>query len=356
MTAREYTATLNERANRIPGIREEWAFHSNELALNEPEFAGGQVWVSNETTRQLSVTRQPSSSEQDLYVSSPLRPYGERTHIEAGWAYNLAIQPDDTEETGQQALGSSVRRAIAWTQMTGSYNRFTTIGVTPSDADLVIIARSGASDFIFEPQPDTLKAEWAEASLNPFMLGHSKTSNVALNLSDLKTSLISDPTDLMTEAIPSFGPGQDISWNLPVMTPNGRVFRVHRIGELVPESPVGESWGQPQTPLHLAVQAFSKGFGGKTPTEDAQKIVIRLAEAAEVRAKASEIEFDETDGVFSFEIRLANGRLVVGELSIEGDLHVNVYYDEHPDPDADLDEIWEKHMPQARAADVIALL
>ncbi len=353
---REHTATLNERANRMPGTQEEWAFRGNELALDEPEFTRGQVWVANATNRQLSATPQLTMSEQEVYAFSFAPPYRERTHVEDVRSYNLGGHLDDTDEAVQQALGESVRRTLDWTPMIGSHNRITTIRFTPTDADVVVITRRGASDFTFESRPETLEAEWTEKSLNLLVQGPAEAINFALTLSDLKAAIISDPANMITGVNPSYLHGQDISWNLPVMTPNGRVFRVRRIGELAPESPLGESWERPQKFTHPAVQAFSKGFGNKTPTAGALEIASRLAEAAETKAKVSEIEVDETDGMFSFEIRLANDRLVVGELSIEGDLHVNVYYDEHPDPDADLDEIWEKHMPHASAADVISLL
>ena len=70
-------------------------------------------------------------------------------------------------------------------------------------------------------------------------------------------------------------------------------------------------------------------------------------------AAAKEIEVDDTDGAMSFELRLNNGYLVIGELSPEGNLHANIYNDQHPNPNADTADIWVKHLPQVSAEDLI---
>ena len=59
---------------------------------------------------------------------------------------------------------------------------------------------------------------------------------------------------------------------------------------------------------------------------------------------------------YPFELRLNRELLIVGALSIEGNLHINVYNDRHPNPDATIDEIWIKHLPHASVDDLMDLL
>lgn len=109
-------------------------------------------------------------------------------------------------------------------------------------------------------------------------------------------------------------------------------------------------------PLHPTVQAFGEGIADIRPEEHTRETAALIVEAATMKAVAKEIEVDDEDGALSFELRLDRGLLVVGELSIEGNLHINVYNDRHPDPDATIDDIWIKHLPQASVDDLMNLL
>ena len=110
-----------------------------------------------------------------------------------------------------------------------------------------------------------------------------------------------------------------------------------------------------QAPLHPIIQAFAEGIAEMRPAESTRETAALIVEAATEKAVAKEIEVDD-DGALSFELRLNRELLVVGELSIEGNLHINVYNDRHPNPDATIDEIWIKHLPQASVDDLMDLL
>ena len=107
---------------------------------------------------------------------------------------------------------------------------------------------------------------------------------------------------------------------------------------------------------HPAILQFANGFEGETPSTDTRHKAAQIVQAAIDKAAAYDIEADETDGALTFEFRLTNGYLVIGELSIKGDLHANVYNDQHPDTDAGIDEIWVKCLPQASPEDLTDLL
>ena len=107
--------------------------------------------------------------------------------------------------------------------------------------------------------------------------------------------------------------------------------------------------------LDPIVQSFAEGFAGVRPSADTVKTATKIVQAAFQKASAREIEVDDTDGALSFELRVEQGLLVVGELSIAGNLHANVYNDLHPDAGAGIEEIWVRHLPEASAEDLIAL-
>ena len=106
---------------------------------------------------------------------------------------------------------------------------------------------------------------------------------------------------------------------------------------------------------HPAVQAFASGIAGVRPSISTLESAAKIVEAALRKTDQREIEVDDTDGALAFELRLASGLLVVGELSLRGDLHANVYYDQHPDVGASIEEIWTKHLPDTTAEHLIDL-
>ena len=111
----------------------------------------------------------------------------------------------------------------------------------------------------------------------------------------------------------------------------------------------------PTLVAHPIVQSFASGFEGVRPSDSTVESAKTIVEAAMEKAAQKEIEVDDTDGSLTFELRLANELLVIGELSLDGHLQANVYNDRHPNADAGIEEIWVEHLPQTTAADLIAL-
>ena len=128
------------------------------------------------------------------------------------------------------------------------------------------------------------------------------------------------------------------------------------IVDVAPANLTSESEVHLEAPLHPIVQSFAAGIAGVRPSPETLEAAAKIVEAAIKKTSEREIEVDETDGALSFELRLDRGLLVVGELSLLGNLHVNVYDDQHPNINASIEEIWVKHLPLASAEDIIALL
>ena len=103
------------------------------------------------------------------------------------------------------------------------------------------------------------------------------------------------------------------------------------------------------------VESFATGLPGVPPSDSTLESAKMIVEAAMEKAVQKEIEVDDTDGSLTFELRLTNGLLVIGELGLDGHLQANVYNDRHPNSSAGIDEIWVEHLPQTTAADLIAL-
>ena len=136
--------------------------------------------------------------------------------------------------------------------------------------------------------------------------------------------------------------------------PIGSVLLIRSTEDVAPTRPVGEPVTTDESPLHPAVESFSKGFAGVYPSDDTLETATMIVEAATRMVYKREIDVDETDGALSFQLRLETGYLVISELSVEGNLHANVYNDEDPNPNASIEDIWVKHLPQVSAADLIA--
>ena len=108
-------------------------------------------------------------------------------------------------------------------------------------------------------------------------------------------------------------------------------------------------------PSQEALRQFANGIDDEPPTQSARNKANQLVNAAAAKAAAYEFEFDDTDGSLPFEIRLTDGHLVIGELSNTGDIHANVYNDQHPDTGAGISDIWVHHLPEASAEELINL-
>ena len=78
---------------------------------------------------------------------------------------------------------------------------------------------------------------------------------------------------------------------------------------------------------HSAVRAFARGIGDKQPTGATVDIAARISFAALANTVQPEITVD-VDGALSFDLRLANGLLVLAELDLDGELDASVYDDD----------------------------
>ena len=83
---------------------------------------------------------------------------------------------------------------------------------------------------------------------------------------------------------------------------------------------------QPDTAQHSAVRAFSIGHEGKRPVASAVSMAVRVAKAAVDKTVKPEVTVD-VDGALSFDLRLANGWLVLAEMDPDGALDASIYDD-----------------------------
>ena len=105
---------------------------------------------------------------------------------------------------------------------------------------------------------------------------------------------------------------------------------------------------------HQVLHAFLDGKTSGNPSENTMETAAMILKLAQERATANEMTVGE-DGTLSFELRLNSGLLAAGELGTEGNLSLNVYQDQHPDPQADIDRIWLRHIPEASRDDLMEL-
>ena len=123
---------------------------------------------------------------------------------------------------------------------------------------------------------------------------------------------------------------------------------------LVPSTEESETQVKPT--IHPILGVFAESLKGVLHSDNTLEKASRIIHAAVEKATAKEIGVDATDGALSFELRTSKGYLVSGELSIDGELQVNVYNDRHTSATAPIEDIWIDYMPHASAEDVIGLL
>ena len=133
------------------------------------------------------------------------------------------------------------------------------------------------------------------------------------------------------------------------------VFVPFGFADVALANPFSKPKANVEPPLNPIVQSFAEGHAGVRPSVDTVETATTIVEAAFQHASKRDIEVDDMDGALSFELRLKRGLLVVGELSLAGNLHANVYNDQHPDVSAGIEEIWVEYLPQTSAEDLIAL-
>ena len=140
-------------------------------------------------------------------------------------------------------------------------------------------------------------------------------------------------------------------WRRTVYSRSNNVIDVDVLGHTILVEPTTEVDNENEI-----VKLFAQGLLGKTPTPDAVETARAIVQMASQKAVAKEVEFDEDDGFLSFELRLESGLLVVGELTLEGNLEANVYNDQNPDAEASIMDIWLQHLPNATKEDLFGLV
>ena len=105
--------------------------------------------------------------------------------------------------------------------------------------------------------------------------------------------------------------------------------------------------------FHPIVETFSRGFGDTIPDEETLNAATSIVEAAFSKAANADIEVDETDGSIAIQLRSKEGFLIVGEYSVEGELQANIYNDRDPNPDAGIQDLWVRHLPNVSPEDLI---
>ena len=96
--------------------------------------------------------------------------------------------------------------------------------------------------------------------------------------------------------------------------------------------------------LHPAVKAFAKGIEGNLPSTEIVEMAHRIALAAVDKTIEPDISVD-VDGALSFDLRLANGLLLMAELSVGGTLEAGVVDDERG--------VIVEHLPNPTVEDLV---
>ena len=84
--------------------------------------------------------------------------------------------------------------------------------------------------------------------------------------------------------------------------------------------------GKLEAPVHPAVQEFAEGVEGAIPEPTVVRTANTIARAAIEKTVEPEISVD-IDGALSFDLRLANGLLLMAELDCQGGLDASIYDD-----------------------------
>lgn len=79
-----------------------------------------------------------------------------------------------------------------------------------------------------------------------------------------------------------------------------------------------------ETAVHHTLEAFAEGLSGERTKNLVSEMAARITKAALDKTVEPEITVD-VDGALSFDLRLADGRLVLAELELSGALDASVY-------------------------------
>ena len=354
----EVLVTQNETASNAPNrwgaqsLNEEHPVvfdqHSRLLSYRLDGTTGNQS-VQAYSSRE-SVTQALSTVE-----GSPWKDHGCSVRIVCRPQLDSVYQPIEYSEILDQYLPIHLGKP-PFLNLMGSYRDGVSVRMSDGEAMIVV-------GIMEESRPANLSRVMGmpvEASSHAIEQSTSRGLTGRHSQSSIMDSVLSDPIDMAPELwatggqwyINSGEPSTAVlpSLNIPFQVKDGRlIFTNRQIGNVASANPPSESLPHP------IVQSFAEGFADEIPLPTTLETAAWIVEEAIRRTSEREIGVDDTDGSLSFELRQASGLLIVGELSVGGNLHVNVYNDRHPNPNAEVEEIWLKYLPHASVAELNGL-
>lgn len=355
----ERVATLNEFANRLsagPWVTE--TSFDRESMIVEAPIKHLQYWVNSAADTWSMLSHQ--TDIHDRSTDSTLEFADSQGHPHKGRVFCLKLfgaAEEDLEAGLEKALISHIPSNDLPTQVfVRSHGKPVTIRA--SDGSIMAVARKVTELAPFESSKAFGMVSGpsfgqAASSLNERLVGLHALGKAGYALGNIELRFPSEPglTDFLwqteTEEITTSAKRVKNYFDSVA----GEVVFVRRTDDVHPVLP-----GIDTNPSRLPIlYAFAKGHGEQIPSTTTLEAASQIIEAAISKAAAKEINVDETDGALSFELRLHNGLLVVGELSVGGDLQANFYRDQHPNPDAGLEDIWVNYLPSTSAEELVAL-
>ena len=357
----EAVVTHNEATNRRP----RWGVGSpyeNEPASLEYHLKSRIYWVDSPLGGQSAQSYQVGTPAERVYSTAEGRMSIGHRFTGCILCCTLSDPVDPPLEAGDPTVLFSQANLEKLLTLSGSYQNAVTIRT--SDGGTLVIKRKMA-----DIAPAYLPSEpemHAEAQLHPATQLFSKGFVGVRPSASAMYSVLSDPADSPPETMATAQASQVEAGRLSTITgslrndlmqmPGGSALVFTRkMADVAPAYMPGEPAAHVEDPLHPIVQSFASGFEGMRPSVSTVESARMIVEAAMERAVQKEIEVDDTDGSLTFELRLTNGLLVIGELSLDDHIQANVYNDRHPNACAGIEDIWVEHLPQTTAADLIAL-
>ena len=336
--------------------------YENEPADPERHSMPRCYWVDGTLGDQTTLAYQAGASAEHANHTVEGRISIDQRFADRILSYTLSDPADPTLESGDATVQFFPAHLEKLLTLLGSYRNAVTIR-TPDGGALVITRKMA------DVPPDRWFGEpemHVEAPLHPATHFFPKGfGGVHPSFSTMR-SVLSGPSDPPPEAKGTVVSSQVDAgnqstiagwlWGDPVQMRGGtQLVTMGRVAYPAPAYLTSETEVYVEAPLHPVVESFATGFASVRPSDGTLETASRIVEAAIEKTAEREIEVDDTDGSLSFELRLDSGLLVIGELSLVGNLHANVYNDRHPNASAGIEEIWVKHLPQTSAADLIAL-
>ena len=359
MTLSEVVVTYNETTNRSPAQWDVGSLHEDE-SVNSKYHSTPRVYLDEK-----ALAYQPVQAYQESVfgklgrstVGTVISQNSPFPDLILGWPWSdSADQPGEVKDTKVRFSPNPLEKLPIHDLLESLGNVVT---IRTFDGSAMDVTRQ-MTDIDADYLPNEPKVR-ARASVNAVGQSIAEVLTKMVPSTRFMYNVSSDPSDSPSEAGATGQVGVlstimgSLQRNLMQM-PGGSVrFITRKTADVIPATPPREPEIPVEAPFHPIVQSFAEGFEGVCPSAVTLETANRIVETAIQKTSEREIEVDDTDGSLSFELRLDRGLLVVGELSLAGNLHANVYNDQHPDASAGLEDIWVKHLPQASVEDLIAL-